>query len=232
MHRAENVDNKNRLYDIVKALKELDEFNIVFPIHPRTRKNLKKFGLYSELKKCEHVHILKPLGYLDFLLLLSESFIVLTDSGGVQEEAITLNVPCLTLRYNTERIETVDAGGNILVGTRKDKIIKYVRLIANNKKFREKMKNATNPYGDGKASERIIESIINASKDGKLKISPSEKFMKIPKRTLKYVKENMTVVEFEETYDVNVQVVYENGKPKFPYPNLNLKNKHVLITSI
>ncbi|HIH61433.1 MAG TPA: UDP-N-acetylglucosamine 2-epimerase (non-hydrolyzing), partial [Methanobacteriales archaeon] len=107
VHRAENVDNKARLKSITQALLELDEFIIVFPVHPRTRKNLKKFHLYKLLSEAEHIKLVKPLGYLDFLLLLSRSYVVLTDSGGLQEEAITLNIPCLTLRYNTERPETV-----------------------------------------------------------------------------------------------------------------------------
>ena len=156
MHRAENVDNKARLKSITQALLELDEFMIIFPVHPLTRKNLEKFHLYKPLAEAEHIKLIKPLGYLDFLLLLSKSYVVLTDSGGLQEEAITLNIPCLTLRYNTERPETVEAGGNILVGADKKRIIETLRLIQENPNFRMKMINAPNPYGDGKASEKII----------------------------------------------------------------------------
>ncbi|MGZ7044614.1 MAG: non-hydrolyzing UDP-N-acetylglucosamine 2-epimerase, partial [Methanobacterium sp.] len=109
MHRAENVDNPSRLKNIVEALLELKEVIIVFPAHPRTIKNLKKHDLLEKMDDADHIKLIKPVGYLDFLLLLSKSEIIMTDSGGLQEEAITLNIPCTTLRYNTERPETVEA---------------------------------------------------------------------------------------------------------------------------
>ena len=112
MHRAENVDIKSRVINIIDAIKELNDMNVIFPIHPRTKKTLQDFGLFDELNNLKHVHIIKPLGYLDFLQLTSKSTLILTDSGGLQEEAITLNVPALTLRYNTERPETVTAGNS------------------------------------------------------------------------------------------------------------------------
>ena len=161
MHRAENVDVKNRVENIVNALKQLDEMDIIFPIHPRTKNTLKKFELYDELNNLDHVHIIKPIGYLDFLLLTSKSTLILTDSGGLQEEAITLNVPTLTLRYNTERPETVTVGGNILVGSNKDVILDNAREILNNKEFADKMKNAPNPYGQGNAAKKILDTIKN-----------------------------------------------------------------------
>ena len=129
MHRAENVDVKERVTSIIAALKELSDMNIIFPIHPRTKNTLENFGLFDELNDLDHVHIIKPLGYLDFLLLTSKSTLILTDSGGLQEEAITLDVPALTLRYNTERPETVAAGGNILVGSDKDLILENANRI-------------------------------------------------------------------------------------------------------
>ena len=85
MHRAENVDVKERVVNIIDALKQLDDMNIIFPIHPRTKNTLEKFGLFEELNNLEHVHIIKPLGYLDFLYLTSVSTLILTDSGGLQE---------------------------------------------------------------------------------------------------------------------------------------------------
>ena len=98
MHRAENVDDKSRVTNIIGALKELNQMNIIFPIHPRTKNTLQNFGLFDELNNLNHVHIIKPLGYLDFLQLTAKSSLILTDSGGLQEEAITLDVPALTLR--------------------------------------------------------------------------------------------------------------------------------------
>ena len=89
MHRAENVDFKDRLLNIIEALEELDDTNIIFPMHPRTKKTMENFGLFDRLNDLSHVHIIKPVGYLDFLLLTSKSTLILTDSGGLQEEAIT-----------------------------------------------------------------------------------------------------------------------------------------------
>jgi UDP-N-acetylglucosamine 2-epimerase (non-hydrolysing) len=132
MHRAENVDDPIRLQNIVDALMELQELTIVFPAHPRTLKNLKNNNLLQKMENADHIKLIKPLGYLDFLLLLSKSRFIMTDSGGLQEEAITLNIPCATLRYNTERPETVKAGGNVLVGSKKDQIVDTVLEILNN----------------------------------------------------------------------------------------------------
>jgi len=107
-HRPENVDNKNNLGQIVKILVSINECNLIFPIHPRTEKMLEKFNLLRELEADDKIILSKPLGYLDFIRLLSESSFVITDSGGIQEEALTFKIPCLTLRENTERPETVE----------------------------------------------------------------------------------------------------------------------------
>ena len=123
IHRPSNTNNEKNLRDIVEALSELDE-TVVFSVHPRTKKLLKKYSLYDELKK--YVNVIKPLGYLDFLKLLNNSKKILTDSGGIQKEAYILEVPCLTLRSNTEWIETVADGWNVLVGTNKEIIVKMV----------------------------------------------------------------------------------------------------------
>lgn len=175
MHRAENVDDKQRLQSIIGALMELKDFNIIFPIHPRTKKTLENFGLYKKFESLPHIHITKPIGYLDFLVLISKSIIILTDSGGLQEEAITLNVPALTLRYNTERPETVTAGGNILVGSDKDYILETANKILNNEEFYNNMKNAKNPYGDGNSAVQILDIIEQSYNNGDLSISSPDK---------------------------------------------------------
>ncbi len=228
MHRAENVDNRDRLRSIVDALLDLDEFRIVFPVHPRTRKNLESFGLFRLLEKAGHIDLMKPLGYLDFLLLLSNSYAVLTDSGGLQEEAITLNIPCLTLRYNTERPETVDAGGNILVGADKEKIIGTLKALRRDSEFRMKMENATNPYGDGRASKRIIDATLNFYEDGKLEIKPPKNIRTNLKRELRFIENDVSVKSFEEHENCMVRVVYEDGKAKFPDEKMNLRGKQIL----
>ncbi|MDI6645180.1 MAG: UDP-N-acetylglucosamine 2-epimerase (non-hydrolyzing) [Methanobacteriaceae archaeon] len=229
IHRAENVDNPQRLRNIVEALIEIDDVTVVFPIHPRTVKNLKNQGLYEKLDKCSHIHLIKPVGYLDFLILLSNSKFIMTDSGGIQEEAITLNIPCLTLRYNTERPETVVAGGNILVGTRKDEIVKTFYKIFNDKKIFNQMKKAINPYGDGRASEKILDISLNMYKSSKLRIEAPEEIMLNFKRNLIKVNDEITVFEYEKLENAVVKIVYDWDKPRFPYPDLNLKNKQIVV---
>ncbi|MGB9844280.1 non-hydrolyzing UDP-N-acetylglucosamine 2-epimerase [Methanothermobacter tenebrarum] len=228
MHRAENVDNKSRLKSITRALLELDNFTIIFPVHPRTRKNLEKFHLYKLLAEAEHIKLVKPLGYLDFLLLLSKSYVVLTDSGGLQEEAITLNIPCLTLRYNTERPETVEVGGNILVGADRKRIVNTLRLIQENPNFRMKMINAPNPYGDGKASKRIINATVDFHNKGKLNIRPPENILSDIQRELHFIEEDITVESLEKRDNCKVRIVYDENKPRFPHQTMNLKGKQII----
>jgi len=122
IHRAENTDNDYRLISIVKALLELaKQWKIVFPMHPRTKNALARLGLLENIKNT--IKVLDPLGYFEFLALLSNCRVVLTDSGGVQEEAFTLKIPTVTLRYNTERPETTMYGINVLAGI--DRIVEY-----------------------------------------------------------------------------------------------------------
>ncbi|MDR0900902.1 MAG: UDP-N-acetylglucosamine 2-epimerase (non-hydrolyzing) [Methanobrevibacter sp.] len=231
MHRAENVDNKERLSDIIAALTELDEFNIVFPIHPRTKKTLKDFGLYEKIANLSHVHLIKPVGYLEFLLLLSKSKLILTDSGGLQEEAITLNVPALTLRYNTERPETVSAGGNILVGSEKENIIKIAKKIMNNEEFSNKMKSAINPYGDGSSGKQILDIIENSYKNGFLAMKSPDDIMNSFKSKIAKIDEDMSVKDFENKNNAEIKIVFDElskNSMEFPKEDLNLKDKFVL----
>ncbi len=151
-HREENIDFKEKFGGILEGLKLLaDSFStpIVYPIHPRAEKNIKKF----DLKIPDGVLLTPPLGYLDFLKLLFNSRLVLTDSGGVQEEACILKIPCVTLRDSTERPETLNVGSNLLVGTNPDKIIEGVNNMIKRKP------DWGNPFGDGKAGERIVDVI-------------------------------------------------------------------------
>ncbi|APV45145.1 UDP-N-acetylglucosamine 2-epimerase (non-hydrolyzing) [Dehalogenimonas formicexedens] len=120
IHRASNTDTKANLDSLVNALIQLKQ-PVVFPLHPRTEKQLKHFGLFDILSS--RVKLIKPLGYLEFTKLLGHSQKVLTDSGGVQKEAYLLQVPCVTLRDNTEWQETVQAGWNVLVGTNEEMIV-------------------------------------------------------------------------------------------------------------
>jgi UDP-N-acetylglucosamine 2-epimerase (non-hydrolysing) len=152
IHRASNTDNKENLQNIIEAFQELKE-NIIFPVHPRTEKLLKKYGLYESLRSS--VTLVEPLGFLDFIKLMNHAKMILTDSGGVQKEAYNLKVPCVTLRENTEWVETIEDGWNILAGSEKDKIVKTV------KEFKVSACTHKNVYGDGRAG-KIIESIIRS----------------------------------------------------------------------
>jgi UDP-GlcNAc3NAcA epimerase len=149
IHRPSNTDNKENLQNIVDAFCEAEE-TIVFPVHPRTAKCLKEYGLYKKLQK--HVELIKPQGYIDFLKLMIHAKKIQTDSGGVQKEAYMLKVPCISLRDNTEWIETVEDGWNVLVGANRERILEMI------KEFNPKG-NQRNVFGDGKASRRIIEII-------------------------------------------------------------------------
>ncbi|MGD0954470.1 MAG: UDP-N-acetylglucosamine 2-epimerase (non-hydrolyzing) [Methanotrichaceae archaeon] len=150
-HRVENVDNRERLNEILKSLAIIsDDFSmpVLFPAHPRTRKMILKFGF-----KLDGVTVMDPIGYLEFLQLEANARLALTDSGGVQEEACILGVPCVTLRDNTERPETVEVGSNILVGAKSDCIIEGVRLML------DRGNGWRNPFGDGLAGRRIVNRI-------------------------------------------------------------------------
>jgi len=147
-HRPEYVDKKDELSNTLKALEMLSEnHKIIFPMHPRTRKSIEKFNL----KIPEKIKVIEPIGYLDFLSLMNNSKMILTDSGGIQEESCIIKKPCVTLRNATERPETIEVGSNMIAGTNPDKIIECVNLML------RKEKNWRNPFGDGKSAERILD---------------------------------------------------------------------------
>lgn len=223
MHRAENVDIKERVTSIIEALKQLSEVDIIFPIHPRTKHALEEFGLFDELNNLDHIYIVKPIGYLDFLLLTSKSTMILTDSGGLQEEAITLDIPALTLRYNTERPETVSAGGNILVGANTDMIVENSRKILNDNDFAEKMRNAPNPYGEGDAAVKTVDAIQKYYDEGILNIAAPEDIMTSFTRKMARIDNDITVSEFENAENSLVHMVFDGEKMRFPADELNLK---------
>ena len=232
MHRAENVDDPERLKNILDAIMELEDITVVFPVHPRTLKTLENFGYLEQLENSDHIKLTKPIGYLDFLLLLSKSKFVMTDSGGLQEEAITLNVPCITLRYNTERPETVTAGGNILVGSDKTKIIETIKKISNDNELYKKMQEAKNPYGEGNSSEKILEALLKFEKEGKLDINSPDNIMNGLSRSVLMIEDDVTVKEYETINpSTSVQLVFQGEKILFPSPELNLKRKQILLNT-
>jgi len=226
-HRAENVDDAVRLREIARALIELKSFQVIFPVHPRTKKRLKQFDIWNDLSEAEHVILTESLGYLDFLRLLSCSRLVMTDSGGVQEEALTLGIPCLTMRGNTERPETVEVAANILTGAECEKIVGSANRVLLDKEFAESMKSKTNPLGDGEAGERIANIVVDKCLDG-IKVEPSE-YYETGSACFKLIRvdSKLAGVSIGEFHKRNSQflvtLVYdEEGKPRFPYPDLTL----------
>ena len=155
LHRPSNVDRLEDLKKMIRIIRYIqDKINLFFPIHPRTEKNLKKFNLYDTLKT-ENIALTEPVGYLEFLNLMMNSKFILTDSGGIQEEASFLQIPVLTLRENTERPITIEQGTNVLVGKNFSKIKEKVEEIINGK-----FKQGTQiRLWDGKTSKRIVDII-------------------------------------------------------------------------
>ncbi len=157
LHRPSNVDKPETLKPIIECLKTISEgLSLVFPLHPRTKNNLQRFKLLDDIEKNDKIKITTPLGYLDFLSLVKDSKLVLTDSGGIQEETTVLNIPCVTLRENTERPVTVTEGSNYLIGTNPEKILEIVGQI-----LAGKGKSSNIPkFWDGKAGDRIVSRIL------------------------------------------------------------------------
>jgi UDP-N-acetylglucosamine 2-epimerase (non-hydrolysing) len=133
---------------------------LVFPMHPRTRANMKGSKLEQRIAAMKNLLLLEPIGYLDFLCLMSSAALVMTDSGGIQEETTILGVPCMTLRDSTERPVTITEGTNRLVRITAEDILKNYREVMNN---RDKYSARTPKYWDGKAAERIVGVIVNDS---------------------------------------------------------------------
>lgn len=148
-HRVENVDDRSRFKEIIRGLELVkNEFGypVIFPMHPRTQKMAKEFGF-----ECDGIRAIEPLGFLEFLQLEANARLMLTDSGGVQEETCILNVPCVTLRDNTERPETIDIGSNLLVGADSDRVLRGVtKMLSIEDRW-------VNPFGDGLSGFRILE---------------------------------------------------------------------------
>jgi UDP-N-acetylglucosamine 2-epimerase (non-hydrolysing) len=163
LHRPSNVDSTEKLVELLGAIDTIaQQMPIVFPVHPRTQQQLSRNGI----KHHPQLRLIQPLGYLDFLCLLSKATLALTDSGGIQEETTALGVPCLTLRENTERPVTVSQGTNVLVGTNPSKIVAAAEQI-----LRGDVKRGRTPaLWDGHAAERIVEILLPAGLRGRSRV--------------------------------------------------------------
>jgi UDP-N-acetylglucosamine 2-epimerase len=156
VHRAENTDTRERLESIIRAFCESNR-RIIFPLHPRTRGYIKEWGLDRLIETSDSVTLTEPVSYLDMLMLEKHARMILTDSGGVQKEAYMLGVPCITLREETEWVETVEQGANILVGAEKEKITGALETFS---LPREPLPTL---YGDGHAGAKIAHIIRDMS---------------------------------------------------------------------
>ena len=157
LHRPSNVDDPRTFSGILDALEKIQEdMQVIFPLHPRTRNSLQIMGLGGRIETMRNIILAEPLGYLDFLKLMSSARIVLTDSGGIQEETTILKIPCLTLRNNTERPVTVTIGSNQIVGTDSANIFSAYRKVITN----DLTDCQIPPLWDGKAAERIVEILV------------------------------------------------------------------------
>jgi len=160
LHRPSNVDNKATLQDIIEALVTISQdMPIIFPAHPRTIKSIERFGLYDIMDGYD-IKVTDPLPYLDFLRLWRGADLVLTDSGGLQEETTALNVPCFTIRENTERPVTIEEGTNTLVGASKAGILSAYQKFENGGGKRGRVPE----LWDGKAAKRIVTALLSQSR--------------------------------------------------------------------
>jgi UDP-N-acetylglucosamine 2-epimerase (non-hydrolysing) len=159
MHRPANVDTPEGLASILQIIEDTAHYKkVVFPIHPRTRNNIEKFGLKAKLDSIQGLILTEPQGYLEFLNLMENSSLVVTDSGGIQEETTYLQVPCLTFRDSTERPVTVELGTNQLLADLNPQTVheKMVEILEGRTK-----KGIIPPLWDGNAAERIADVLVN-----------------------------------------------------------------------
>jgi len=156
-HRKENLLSEERMRGVFESLLEMKEINFVCSVLPSTQITAEKYGYIDRLKNAPHIKWIPCLPkYTDALKLMMESELILTDSGGMQEEACTIHVPCLTVRYVTDRPESVQVGANKCVGCDKQVIMRETRNVFNNAIVQEQMRTTKNPYGDGGTSKKIL----------------------------------------------------------------------------
>lgn len=156
LHRPSNVDDPAILAGIVEALVEIsNRLTLIFPAHPRTVKMLNSFGLAGRLESAGGIRLVEPLGYLDFLCLMKSARLVLSDSGGIQEETTFLKIPCLTLRENTERPETLRQGTNVLVGSDRGRIVEEAFKAIRG----ESGRGSDLKFWDGRVASRIVQDL-------------------------------------------------------------------------
>ena len=173
LHRPSNVDDFTAFRNVLEGMSELrEQLEIIFPVHPRTRKRIEEFGLggYFQTGASENgngVRLIDPLGYVDFLCLMKNARLVLTDSGGIQEETTCLGIPCVTVRENTERPATVEHGTNVIAGTSIPGIRGAIKL-----QIARKTRPSAPEKWDGRAAERIVSVIVAQARTATIAVKP------------------------------------------------------------
>jgi UDP-N-acetylglucosamine 2-epimerase (non-hydrolysing) len=224
LHRAENVDRQERLEEMIGVVNSLGE-RVIFPVHPRTRQRIE--GLPKEL--LSNIEVIPPLSYLEFLPLLKRAKAVLTDSGGLQEEAAVLKVPCFTLRTTTERPESVEAGGNIIAGVRGEDIRERISGVLRDGERLREMRRAENPFGDGRAGERIVEIILERYEKGELRIPVPDFTRGVWRRRFILVDEKLEGRRVEDLRPLlEVSRIIDGDEEIFPRGEVRLKKGQII----
>lgn len=160
LHRPSNVDRRERLEELAGVLKKTSgKLPVVWPVHPRSRERAEEFGVWEDLEGTNNLHLVEPVGYLDNVALMDGARLVLTDSGGIQEETTALGVPCLTVRENTERPITISEGTNRLAGTDGPAVMKSIEEELEKPAEREELPRPE--YWDGQTARRIVSELMN-----------------------------------------------------------------------
>ncbi|MFH0816507.1 MAG: UDP-N-acetylglucosamine 2-epimerase (non-hydrolyzing) [Methanobacteriota archaeon] len=169
VHRRETTMDRKRFSGPFDAAREFDDVNFFVSMRPGTKKALVNFGMLNQLKKTSHIATSDSLSsYVETISMINQCEAILTDSGSMQEEAAALHIPCLTLRYVTDRPETVDSGANLLVGLKKGEVLDGLRRVLRDGALAKKMRSAKSPYGDGDSSMRIVRFLEKAHEGGNL----------------------------------------------------------------
>jgi UDP-N-acetylglucosamine 2-epimerase len=159
VHRQGNVESKEVLSNIVNAILRLNEIRFIIPVHPRTQAKLEQFNLSRKLRAAAHVRLINPIGYFDTIKLAASAKVVITDSGGLQKEAFWVGTPCVTVRDRTEWVETIQRKANTLVGTDENRMVTTIRKSLSKPM---KIRINPNPFGDGRASQRVVDKLISS----------------------------------------------------------------------
>jgi len=231
VHRDFNVEDEDRLHEIILALKKFKELPILFLLHPRTAKKLTEYNLDDTLNQIENLHLTSPVDYFSMLKLLHNERckLILTDSGGLQEEAAIIKKPCITIRPNTERPETVVCGINFLVETDSNMIVKKIRDILSRDNFEENFELFETPYGDGFAGKKILDLI-----EDNLDILDFES-----PRLFDYGSKSFFLIEIEKTtqksmveekFHCQITMVYDERGQPIPIPEELKKGYRVRVT--